>query len=491
MLRGLDPPASGGVASRPRTAMGGIHAHSGCRDRSVPGRLPVAPAGASSAPPPQGYQSDAAFAASAAAKGVVNVSATTQRVSCYAPEALYLDALLPTDGYPDEAARRAPGPPRRARTSVRTPRKTSPTPRCASRTTRNRTCASTPPNPTSPDRAEQVGGQRRGLQPPPRVLRVLRRRRRHGPCRATSPATRVGPTTPTQSARSTLGQLLLARPAVPVLLRQRRRPQVPTTAPTRPTRPCLRRPSPSRLIRPTLPGTTPPPASWITTHGGHPDYLMTAKNANTNDPDKQWIAIDTNPASRTTGASTRCGRLFVFNPSVIFSPHARREARRDAHRLVRPRRSCRRRRASAGTPICCRTCARWHRVVDHDEQPGGQGLRRRRHQPHLVHRGGASWQGPLPVTKNIAVPTYQNTTFREGIVNTFGVGPEEGERSLSALRLLGGRDHRAVHHLPDRLHRRGPYVVDADPGQRQRRRHGGSAAQPGRRPRRDGGRRVL
>jgi hypothetical protein len=54
-----------------------------------------------SAAPPQGYQSDAAFAASAATTGVVNVSATTQRVSCYAPETLYLDALSPADGYLD------------------------------------------------------------------------------------------------------------------------------------------------------------------------------------------------------------------------------------------------------------------------------------------------------------------------------------------------------------------------------------------------------
>src|SRR5205823_6658694 len=46
----------------------------------------------------------------------------------------------------------------------------------------------------------------------------------------------------------------------------------------------------------TLPGKTPA-ASWITTHNGQPDYLMTAKNANTSDPDKQWIAIDTNPSS--------------------------------------------------------------------------------------------------------------------------------------------------------------------------------------------------
>src|SRR5207248_11624345 len=36
--------------------------------------------------------------------------------------------------------------------------------------------------------------------------------------------------------------------------------------------------------------------------------------------------------------------------------------------------------------------------------------------------GGATWQCPLPVLKNIEVPTYQNTTFREGIVNSFAVG---------------------------------------------------------------------
>ena len=36
---------------------------------------------------------DAAFAASGAANGVTNVSATTQRVSCYAPEVVYLDRL--------------------------------------------------------------------------------------------------------------------------------------------------------------------------------------------------------------------------------------------------------------------------------------------------------------------------------------------------------------------------------------------------------------
>lgn len=47
---------------------------------------------------PQGTQSDVAYAASAAAAGVTNVFATTQRTSCFRPEDPYF-ATLPGDGY--------------------------------------------------------------------------------------------------------------------------------------------------------------------------------------------------------------------------------------------------------------------------------------------------------------------------------------------------------------------------------------------------------
>ncbi len=57
--------------------------------------------GAHAAAPPQGYQTDAAFARSYAGGGVQSVSATTERVSCYGPEVLYLVGLDPTKGYPD------------------------------------------------------------------------------------------------------------------------------------------------------------------------------------------------------------------------------------------------------------------------------------------------------------------------------------------------------------------------------------------------------
>ena len=48
---------------------------------------------------PQGTQSDATYAASAALKGVTNVFATTQRVSCYRPEVPFSGNLGPANGY--------------------------------------------------------------------------------------------------------------------------------------------------------------------------------------------------------------------------------------------------------------------------------------------------------------------------------------------------------------------------------------------------------
>jgi hypothetical protein len=53
------------------------------------------------AAPPQGVQSDAAFAASYAQRGVTSVAATAQRVSCYTPQVLYQGSLPPAQGYPD------------------------------------------------------------------------------------------------------------------------------------------------------------------------------------------------------------------------------------------------------------------------------------------------------------------------------------------------------------------------------------------------------
>jgi hypothetical protein len=69
----------------------------------------VAAPSASAAPPPQGYQSDAAFARSYTARGVSSVAATAQRVSCYAPEVVVLLGLAPEQGFPQGGGTPCPG----------------------------------------------------------------------------------------------------------------------------------------------------------------------------------------------------------------------------------------------------------------------------------------------------------------------------------------------------------------------------------------------
>src|SRR5437764_6322260 len=66
-------------------------------------------AGAGGAGAGGGGQSDASFAASYAAHVVVNVSATTGLVSCYAPEVPYLTALTAAAGYPGGGETACPG----------------------------------------------------------------------------------------------------------------------------------------------------------------------------------------------------------------------------------------------------------------------------------------------------------------------------------------------------------------------------------------------
>src|SRR5262249_48613502 len=69
----------------------------------------VGTASAHAAATPQGYQSAAAFARSYAARHVTSVTATTQKVSCYAPEVVVLPGLTPAEGFPQGGGTPCPG----------------------------------------------------------------------------------------------------------------------------------------------------------------------------------------------------------------------------------------------------------------------------------------------------------------------------------------------------------------------------------------------
>jgi hypothetical protein len=171
----------------------------------------------------------------------------------------------------------------------------------------------------------------------------------------------------------------------------------------------------------TLPGSTTA-NSWITRRNGQPDYLMTAPNAATNDPDKQWITIDTNPSSPHYGRVYAMWTLFVLNPSVIYESHA--DARPDGTHTD----------WSAPQILPTVSGKRWDSYLLPHVAPDGTVWTTTTNNPSAKgfasadisliwsRDGGSTWQGPRSVVRGISVPTYQNTTFREGILNTFAVG---------------------------------------------------------------------
>jgi hypothetical protein len=194
--------------------------------------------------------------------------------------------------------------------------------------------------------------------------------------------------------------------------------------------------------------------NWITTHDQHPDYLMTASNASTGDPDKQWVTIDTNPASPHYGRVYAMWTLFVLNPSVVYESHA--DARPNGTHT------------DWSTPQIIPTVngKRWDSYLLPHVAPDGtvyttvtnnpsqQGFLNASILLDYSTDGGATWKGPLPVTQSdIQLPTYQNTTFREGIVNTFAVGTtkvggvyplyvayEDGSTGLSNVYVMASYD---------------------------------------------------
>jgi hypothetical protein len=382
------------------------------------------PAAALGAPPPHGTQSDAAFAASFTARSVANVSATTQRVSCYAPETLYLDALTPADGYLDGGGSLCAG----AATTGEDlgPYATQDVANPALRV-KDHSESDLRIDPTNP---RHLIGQSKWAVNAEGYNHLLGFYESFDggatwPVQGHVPGYEgwtdntdpVGAFDPWGNFYSLVlpYQFYYGNGGVHKFDNgsKQANPTVPPEAIAVSVHP-----------RTTLAGRTAA-ASWITTHDGHPDYLMTADNAHSNDPDKQWIAIDTNPGSDHYGRVYAMWTLFVFNPSVIYESHA--DARPDGTH------------SDWSTPQVLPTVSgkRWDTYLLPHVAPDGTVWTTTTNNPqakgfgtadvNLIWStdGGASWQGPLPVTKNIAVPTYQNTTFREGIVNTFAVAPKK------------------------------------------------------------------
>jgi len=167
---------------------------------------------------------------------------------------------------------------------------------------------------------------------------------------------------------------------------------------------------------------------WITSHGGNPDYVFTTNAGLGQEPDKQWIAIDRNPASRFFGrayvsfvnfngngskpfvswaTTNRYGTHSDWSaPALLPTPNGATNNNTYLYPHVAPD-------GVVYTPIVNYVSASGSCCVDI--------------YVDYSTDGGATWIGPELAAAGVHTPPltgagYANTTFEDGIEETFGVG---------------------------------------------------------------------
>ena len=166
-------------------------------------------------------------------------------------------------------------------------------------------------------------------------------------------------------------------------------------------------------------------SDWTTTHNGHPDYVATYDSVG-REPDKQWITIDTNPASPFYNR--------IYAMWVVFTGPL------TAHPLVsyaqaRPDGTHTNWSAPIRLPEVSASPTGASYLLPHVTPDGTVYTTLTTTKPAMKFSfdkialdrstdGGVTWTTVSTVADNIAAPPfrYANTTFRDGILNSFGVG---------------------------------------------------------------------
>jgi len=165
-------------------------------------------------------------------------------------------------------------------------------------------------------------------------------------------------------------------------------------------------------------------AQWITTRNGAPDYVATYP-AKGREPDKQWIAIDTNPSSPHFGRIYLMWTLFDSLAAVPYISYA--DARADGSHTDWS--------APATLPTPGMNPQGDTYLLPHVDPSGAVYTPITNFSPKqgfccasiildASTDGGVTWANVGTVASNITPPgpTYANTTFRDGIEDTFAVG---------------------------------------------------------------------
>ncbi|MDX6454969.1 MAG: hypothetical protein QOD48_1076 [Gaiellaceae bacterium] len=371
---------------------------------------------------PQGAQSDAWFAGSYAAKGVVNVSATTQKISCYEPEVPYLTALTDGDGYPGGGETACPG----ATTGEQTGG-------FATQDVSNQALLvkdhSESDNRVDPADPLHLIGQSKWFVSAEGYNHLLGFYESwdggatwpvqgHVPGYEgwTDNTDPVGAFDPWGNFYSLI---------LPYVFVYNKSGGHVYNNGSKQANPALPPEAISVAVHPAASAGNQSASNWFTMHHGHPDYVFTVPNAATNTPDKQWIAIDTNPSSPHYGRVYAMFTQFVFNPSRILLSYA--DASADGTHTD----------WSAPQVLPTIPGHPWDTYLLPHVAPDGTVYTTVTNNPvsqgylnnsiYLIssHDGGVTWDGPTLVVPSVLTPTYRNTTFTEGIVNSFGLGTKQ------------------------------------------------------------------
>jgi hypothetical protein len=164
---------------------------------------------------------------------------------------------------------------------------------------------------------------------------------------------------------------------------------------------------------------------WITTHAGHPDFVATYDSVG-NEPDKQWIAIDTNP--RSPHYNRVYAMWVVFHDGFTAVPYVSyADARADGThtdwsaplRLPVPPNS-----PQGATYLLPHVTPDGTVYTTLTNEKPKQGFCCFTMSVIRSTDGGASWSVMGTAADNVTPPParYPNTTFRDGIEDTFTVG---------------------------------------------------------------------
>jgi hypothetical protein len=168
---------------------------------------------------------------------------------------------------------------------------------------------------------------------------------------------------------------------------------------------------------------------WTTTHNGQPDYVATYDSVG-GEPDKQWITIDTNKTLPNGSPNPNYNTIYAM--WTLFNGFSSRPYVSTAKAL------------SNGThtdwsapqllPTVNNSAGDTYLLPHVDPAgvvyttvtnfPGKHGFCCVTISVDFSTNGGTTWQGPRVVIQNVQYPPliYPNTTFRDGIEDTFAVG---------------------------------------------------------------------